>query len=119
MYTEGVITYLAGEALATRRRVKIESGTVTSPPEVIYADAGEAAVGVTEAAALIGGLVSVRPVSMNGNLECVAGAAIATAVNVYAAVDGKVSGAVSGSIIGQAASAAGADGDHILVARIG
>lgn len=113
--TEGKKTFTAGEDLAARRRVKIESGTVLDPPEVVYADAGEDAVGVTEYAASDGDLVAVRLTSDKGTfeVECTVGSAIGRGTVLYGAADGKVSDTSSGSAQFIAAEAAGASNQHI------
>jgi hypothetical protein len=117
MSTEGIIgpvTVQAGEALAQYRRVKIESGTTEDPPEVVYADAGEAAIGVTVDAAANGDLVAIVPVNMTGLQYVTAAGAFARGAALYADADGKVSTTVVGSSVGTAFEAAGADGDVVL-----
>lgn len=111
-------TFTAGEALAAKRRVKIESGTTTDPPEVVYADAGEDFIGVTEYAVADGALVSVRMNSAPGTFECecTVGSAIARGTTVYGAADGKVSDTSSGTAQGIAMEAASASGDIIEIA---
>ena len=106
MYQEGISTYQAGEDLAVNRRVKIESGTTTDPPEVIYADAGEAFIGITVISASDGYKISVRPANIRGTVEAVAADTFDRGADLYGAVDGKVSDTVSGSIIGIAVEAA-------------
>lgn len=117
-YNEGIMTFKAGEALAARRRVKIESGTTNDPPEVVYADAGEDAVGVTEFAVADTEMVSVKALNASGTfeVECTVDSAIARGTVLYAAADGKVSDASSGSAVGVSMVAAGADNEHIEVA---
>ena len=60
VWSEGPRNFIAGEDLEAYRRVKIESGTTTSPPEVVYADAGEACIGTTLAPAKDGESVAVK-----------------------------------------------------------
>lgn len=118
MFTnEGVKTFLAGEALAAKRRVKIEAGSVTSPPEVVYADAGEVAIGITEYSAADGDAVAVRLLSDKGTFEaeCLVDAAIAIGTVLYGGADGVVTDASSGSALGIALEA-GADGTIIEMA---
>lgn len=116
-YIHGVPTFLAGEDLAARRRVKIESGTTNDPPEVVYADAGESAIGVTEYSVSDGEYVAIRPLNMEGSqeVECVISSAIARGAALYAADDGKITDEQSGAIICVAVEAAAADNDHIEV----
>lgn len=110
---EGHKTFKAGEALAAKRRVKIESGTVTTPPEVIYADAGEQHIGVTEYAVADGELVSIRLRTSGGTQEATAAGAFAVGADLYGAADGKIDDASSGTAIGIALQAATADGDQV------
>lgn len=58
--TGGYKAFTAGEALAAKRRVKIKAGTVTTPPEVEYSDAGEVWIGVTEYAVNAAGVITVH-----------------------------------------------------------
>lgn len=100
MYNEGVKTFLTGEALAEKRRVKISAGTVTTPPEVKYADAGEDFIGVTEYAVDdLAAPISVKLQTAPGTfeIECVVSAAIARGTVLYGAADGKISDAAVGS----------------------
>jgi hypothetical protein len=103
----------AGEDLARKTRVKIESGTTTTPPEVVYADAGEQAIGVVEAAVDDGDLVSVKLTTWGGTLEGVAAGAFSVGATLYAAADGEIDDTSSGSAIGIALEAALADQDIV------
>jgi hypothetical protein len=104
----GKKTFIAGEALAAKRRVKIKSGTTTTPPEVVYSDAGEDYDGVTEYAVLIAADVEVVLKNTGGTfeIECTVSGAIARGTVLYGANDGKVSDASSGSAIGKSLEAA-------------
>lgn len=117
MYNEGIKTFLAGENLAARRRVKIKSGTVTAPPEVVYADAGEDYIGVTEYAVPLGDLVACRLNTYPGTfeVECIVDSAIARGTVLYGADDGRVSDAAAGTAQGIALEA-GEDYQHIETA---
>jgi hypothetical protein len=117
-WNEGVKTFKAGEDLEARRRVKIESGTTNDPPEIVYADAGEDFIGVTEYAVSDGDLVAVKLNSAPGTfeVECVIDSAISRGTVLYGAADGKVSDAVSGTAQGISLEAPGADNQHIEVA---
>lgn len=112
-YTEGVLTLQAGEALAAHRRVKVESGTVADPVEVVYADAGEQHIGTTEAAAADTTYVAVRPRNMDGSVLVTAAGAFSRGATLYGAADGKVDDTSSGTAIGIALEAATADGDVV------
>lgn len=103
-YSIGSKTFVAGEALAAYRLVKVESGTTTDPPEVIYADAGEDAIGSTEYAVADGMPVTIKLLNNPGTfeIEAVVSSAIARGTLLYAANDGKVSDASSGSVLGVA-----------------
>jgi len=117
-YLGATKTFQAGEALEAKRRVKIESGTLTDPPEVVYADAGEDFVGVTEYKVADGGMVAVKLNSAPGTFECecTVNSAIARGTVLYGAADGKVSDASSGTAQGISCQAAGASGDILEVA---
>lgn len=97
----------AGEALATRRRVKVSGATV------IYADAGEDSIGVTEYAIANGAVGGVRLLNGPGSFEMTANGAIAAGAIIFGAADGKVSLTPNGKPIGIAIEAATADGDRI------
>lgn len=114
----GIKTFYAGEALEAKRRVKIMTAspaTVTDPPEVVYADAGEDHIGITEYAAADGELVAVKLNNASGSMEacCDIGSAIARGTTLYGAADGKVSDTASGSAMGIALVAGVTDGDII------
>ncbi|MDD3492357.1 MAG: DUF2190 family protein [Candidatus Thermoplasmatota archaeon] len=113
MQSEGYPTFLAGEALAARRNVKLSPGTITNPPEVIYADAGEYGIGVVQFAAALGTPVAVKLWNDSGTFEVTAAKAIAEGAVVYAANDGKVSDAAVGTALGTAKEAAGGDNSII------
>lgn len=113
----GIKTFVAGEALEAHRRVKIKNATTTTPPEVVYADAGEDYIGVTEYAVLITENVAVRLSNYPGTfeIECTVDSAIARGTVLYGANDGKVSDASSGTAQGISMEAA-AEGQVIEVA---
>ncbi|MCK5057092.1 MAG: DUF2190 family protein [Candidatus Aminicenantes bacterium] len=109
MYNPGIITRTATEALAAARRVKLTSGSGTA---VEYADAADDYIGVTTAAAVIGGVVPVALKRANpGTVEITAAAAITAGATIYGAADGKVS-TISSSTdkYGVALEAASGDG---------
>lgn len=117
-YKEGVLTFKAGVALEANRRVKIESGTVEDPPEVVYAGAGEAHIGVTEYAVADGEMVAVRPRNMAGSHLVTADGSFARGASLYGAASGKVGTTVSGSILFDALEAATADGDIVEAIQV-
>lgn len=108
-------TFTAGEALAMYSRVKIKSGTTTSPPEVHYADAGEQAIGYCTQAVASGCLVSIKTINYPGTRIAIAGEAFAVNATLYSAADGKVADTSSGSAVGLAVQAATADGDYVEI----
>ena len=113
-------TFIAGEDLAAHRRVKVMTAspaTTTDPPEVVYADAGEDYIGVTEYAATDGNEVACKLNNYPGTIEmeCTVSSAIARGTVLYGANDGKISDGSSGSAQGIAVEAAGASGDVIEV----
>jgi len=116
-WNEGTKTFTAGEALEAKRLVKIEAATTTSPPEVVYADAGEDAIGVNLYYVADGGQATVKMLNSEGTfeIECLVDSAISRGTSLYAANDGIVSDASSGSVVGIALEA-GVDNAHIEVA---
>lgn len=104
------MNFTADEVLAQFRRVKFASSSGTN---IVYADLGDFAVGVTQENVESGKTASVKDVKDGGTQVCVASEAIAEGADIYAAADGKVSDTVSGIIIGRALEAAAADGDQI------
>ncbi len=114
MWNEGIKTFTAGEALAAKRRVKIQSGTTTTPPQVKYADAGEDFVGVTEYAVASGAKVACKLNTYPGTfeIECLVDSAIARGTVLYGGADGMVTDASSGTAQGIALEV-GADNAHI------
>lgn len=109
MIEVGKRTFTAGEDLAARTRVKIESGTATTPPEVVYADAGEPAIGVTEYSVADGELVTIKLNNHAGTQEVTAAGTLSIGSKLYAAADGKVSATAVGPCIGEAIESANAD----------
>lgn len=83
--------FTAGADLEAHRRVKIDT-SVTSTPTVIYAQATEDCIGVTEYSANQGDIVSVKLKDHDETfeVECVVTTAIAIGTVLYAAADGKV-----------------------------
>lgn len=106
-WTEGKRAYLAGEDLARRRRVKLSGSTV------IYSDAGDVSIAVTEYAITSGTKGTCRETNYNGTQEVTAAAAIVAGAVLYGADDGKVSSVPAGPGIGFALEAASADGSII------
>ena len=115
---EGKITVKAAEKLETKRRVKVDtSATTASPVKVVYADAGEDFLGVTERSGATGDLIGVKLQSAPGTfeMEAVISSAINVGTTLYGAADCKVSDASSGSAQGEAMQKASASNDHIRV----
>ena len=103
MYANEIKTFTAGEDLAAKRRVKIDSSATTADPaEVIYADAGEDFIGVTQYAANDGDPIAIKMKNAPGTMEIEADvdSAIALGTVLYGADDGKISDASSGSAQG-------------------
>lgn len=95
-------TFLAGEALAANRLVKLSAGTV------VYCDATDKPIGVTENACANAERVAVRLISAQGTAKVQTSAAVATSVAVYGTADGKIDDADPGSgvVVGLALEAA-------------
>jgi hypothetical protein len=101
------ITLASGEALAARRCVKLSGATL------VYTDAGEECIGVTEYAVGSGVNVTIRTITDHGTFEFTAAGAISASAAFYPADDGKVSANANGEALGRALEAATADGDLI------
>jgi len=104
-------TFTSAEALAADRLVRFTVGAST----LVYCDAGEEPVGITNNAVADATPVSITPINSTGVVRVTAGAVIAAGAKIYAAVDGKVSSAAVGRCIGTACSASAADGGIIPV----
>ncbi|GJQ59781.1 MAG: hypothetical protein D8M57_13205 [Candidatus Scalindua sp. AMX11] len=115
MRTEGNLTFTANVALTQGQRVKIKSGSTTSPIEVELAGAGEGYIGTVLAPAAAAAVVAVRPRNDVGSHEMVASGAISAGTAIYGAASGKISSIANGAQIGTAIEAATADGDIIEV----
>jgi len=89
----GTVTFIAGEDLATKRRVRLSAATEMT---VVYADAGEPCDGVTQKAVDSGDRVPVKLINAPGTFNIVAGATTTVNAKLYGAADGKVSETVSG-----------------------
>ncbi len=109
-WNEEEITFLAGTDLLPRRRVKFKAGSTTTPPEVVYAMAGEPGIGITQIRALSGEPVSVAIWNDGGSQEIEAGAAIAVMGVLYGADNGQVSSTPAGPALGYAKRAASGAG---------
>lgn len=100
-------TLLSGEALAAHRLVKLSGSTV------VYADAGEQAVGVTNAAYASGAHTAFDVINKEGTVKVTASGAISAGAAIFPAADGKITATPNGASIGFALEAATADDDVI------
>lgn len=100
-------TFVAGEDLAAHRRVKLSGATV------VYADAGDEAIGVTEFAVSSGEDITVRMLNAGGTVEIFAAGTFAVSATIYGADDGKIDDVVAGQPLGKVLEAATAAGDLI------
>ncbi len=107
-YNAGVKAYAAGEALAKRRRVKLDASG-----DVVYADAGDEWIGITEYAVSSGDDVGVRMRTDSGTFKVTAAGAFSQGDVLYGAADGKVDDAEAGPAQFIALEAASADGDIV------
>lgn len=101
-------TFFSAEALAAFRRVKIDTSGY-----IVYADARDDHVGITEAAIANAANGAVRLKSASGTRKVTASGAISIGDLLYGADDGKVTATPNGIAFGQALEAATADGDKI------
>lgn len=106
-YSSGIKAFTSGEALATRRRVKKSAATV------VYADAGEDFIGVTEHSCASGEIVAVKLKNVSGTFKCIASEALAVNTTLYGADDGKVADTENGSAQFYSLEAATANNDVI------
>lgn len=117
-YNEGILPFTANGALVEKRRVKITSGTTTTPPQVEYASATDKHVGVTEYTVATGEIVAVKLNNVSGSFEMTAVDAISKGAICYAAASGKISAsnaAPGTEMIGVMNEASTADGDIVEV----
>jgi len=115
-FADGIVTFMAGEDLEAHRRVKIDTSGTQSPIDVVYAGAGEAAIGVTEHAASDTYPVAVKLFTWGGTMEIEAADTWSVGATIYGAADGKASDTSSGSAIGVAKEACATAGEiHEIV----
>ena len=108
-YTDNRLSVEAGEALVKYRRVKKSGATV------VYADAGEDAIGVTMKNVASGDMAEVKLFNDGGTFPIEAAGAITANAAVYGAADGKIDDTVAGEKVGTANEAASASGNVIEV----
>lgn len=117
---EGITTFTADVALTQGARVKIKTGTTTTPPEVDLAGINDRSIGTVEAGAAADALVDVRLNTQSGTRMCIAAGAFAVGATIYGAANGKVDDvATAAAIYGQAKEAATADGDLVEIVTFG
>ena len=119
METRGPVTVQAGEALEAKRRVKLDAAASLTAvfPTVVYADAGEGYIGITEYSCASGDKLTINPITGPGTkeVEVVIASAIAIATVLYGGDDGVMTDTSSGSAQGIAMKAPSADNAHIPV----
>jgi hypothetical protein len=99
-WNEEELTFLAYGALVAKRRVKIKSGTTTTPPQVEYAGAGEIGIGITQISAADGDPISVAPWNDSGSQEIEMVTDISKGALLYGAASGKGSKTAVGQALG-------------------
>jgi len=114
-FTEGPVTFTAGEELAAHRRVKLKSGSTTTPLEVEYAGAGEDFIGITMDHAEEADLIAVAPLCREGTFLVTAAGTFSAMADIYGAADGKVDDTASGTAYFKALEAATGAGDIVEV----
>lgn len=112
-YNEGKRSFTASGAITAHGRVKITSGSTTTPIEVELAGAGEQHIGVALVAIADGEVGTIQLRGKGGSVEMEAAGAITKGAAIYGAASGTVDDTVSGSAIGYALDAATASGDII------
>jgi hypothetical protein len=111
-FTQGPVTFTAGEDLVEYRRVKLKAGTAV-PASVEYADAGEDFIGITMDNAKDGELITVAPICREGTFLLTAAGTFDALATLYGAADGKVDDVSSGTAFFKALEAATAAGDIV------
>lgn len=110
------ISLLAGEALEAHRLVRLHDSTEGT---VVYADAGERAIGVTLNYAASGAKVAIALLHGGECLKVVASGTPAANATLYTANDGKVATAVSGEPIGKNLHVVATSGDYTVLLPYG
>jgi hypothetical protein len=105
----GSKAFTAGEDLEAYRRVKLATG---SGSQVVYADAGEACIGVTAAKGLAGEHITVDLKTSGRTFKLVTADAISAGADIFGADDGKVA-SINGSAIGKALEES-TDADEVI-----
>lgn len=108
----GIATFTAGEALEPYRRVKLDGA---NEKQVVYADAGEQAIGVTVDRSAITEKAAVHLFNRPGTFEIESAGAVTVNANVYGAADGKVDDTAAGLYLGKALKASAGTGEVIEI----
>lgn len=107
----GLKAFTANEALEAFRRVKLDTGSGTA---VVYADAGESFIGITQKKTACAESVTVALSHAGRTYKLVASEAMAVGATIYGADDGKVKDTAGAhDAIGTALAAASADASVI------
>jgi len=104
---EGIKTFTAGADLEAYRRVKLSSGNV------VYADAGEASIGITQQKVANGESVAVALKSASRTYKLTAAGAISQGATFYGANAGKIQASAAGSPQGTLLEASTSDGEIV------
>jgi hypothetical protein len=109
----GFKSFIAGEALAACRRVKLD----TTVGQVVYADASDDFIGVTQEAAAISTAVRVKLKGGPGTLVIETAGAVVLGSMLYGQDDGKVDDVASsfGTAVGRACQVAAATATYVEV----
>jgi hypothetical protein len=107
-YTDKHKTIVTAEAIEANRRVKLNASQL-----LVYADAGEDAVGYSTHYAANGDVLTVKLLNDSGTMLLTSSAAIAAGASVYGANDGKIDDTASGDAVGTALEAA--SGANVLI----
>ncbi len=111
----GVITLVAGVAIAQYQRVKLAASQSGDLAIVDVAGAGEQHIGYADRQAAIGETVPVRLRNASGTRLAIAATGFAAGAVLYGAATGQVDDAVSGNAVGLALEAATATGDIVSI----
>jgi hypothetical protein len=115
MYNEGVRTFTASGAVTARSRVKIASGTTTTPPQVALAGSGDEHVGISEYAAADGAIFSVKLRGYPGSVEILSATSLSIGASAWGANSGLITSATGGVFVGLVLEAATAASDIVEI----
>lgn len=119
MYVEKDAAFTLNGAMGARVRVKLTAGSVTDPPQVEAAGAGEQHIGYTKYAGASGDVVTIEGRMGNFIKEVVSAEAFNQGAVLYGGAAGTVQDTSAGSAIGVAVEAASGAGEIVQMVDFG